>query len=548
MALDLSTTKDQQLRLTLDTGATICSISEKYVEGKIETTNKIYVKGLGGGEHTLGTVYMNFHVGNLVMTQEMHVMPNSVDLPHAGLLGLNFCKAAGAIVNTVTDTLHLSEIDHDIPLIYNNKKEMQTLPKRCQYTVWWDVKTKYSSIVVMPQQLGDGVFLASTLTKVENGKAKLLLMNTNDHEVTIRKSVPLTYPEKHFVIVNTEQAETALKNKTGERWERLQAMLDTKHLTAKQAKKIQEICRKFSDVFHLPGDKLTTTPIKQQEIRLKPNTEPAYCKPYPNPYHQKHIILDQVGEMEQNDHIEDSVSAWNAPLLLVPKKKDKDGKMQYRVVIDYRKLNNVIENDKYPLPNIKELIDQLGGAKFFTCMDLSQGYYQVELEPASRPCTAFSTPDGKHYQMKRLPMGLSISPSAFSRVMSLALAGLTGYECLVYLDDLIIFSKTEEEHMQNLTKVFERLREVNMKIHPGKSHFMQQSVVFLGFKIDKNGIRVDPAKYDPIKKYPMPKTKKELQRFLGMANFYRQFIKNYAELSLPLANLLRKKREIQLEQ
>lgn len=540
MALDLQTVEGQLLRMTLDTGATICSISEKHVKGLVNKHEIIFVKGIGGKEQTVGTTYMKFKMGNTIMTQKFHVLPDTCELPHAGLMGLNFWKAAGSVINLVTDELYLTEIDYSIPLIYNGKKATQKIPERCQYEVLWDVKTKFEKIVIMPQQLAEGVYLAGTLSRVKDGKAKMLILNINPHEVEIRKTQPTIYPERDFIVLNIDEAKTAIAPKKGKRWEKLKTMLKTNHLTPTQAQMIEDVCKKYSDVFHLPGDKLTTTDIKQQSITLKPGTEPIYCKQFRNPYHQRPIILEQVGDLENNDVIEDSVSAWNAPLLLVPKKKDQNGNIQYRVVIDYRKLNNVIEQDKYPLPNIKELIDQLGGSQYFTCMDLSQGYYQVELEPSSRPCTAFSTPDGKHYQLKRLPMGLSISPSAFSRVMSIALSGLTGFECLVYLDDLIIFSRTETEHMKNLTKVFERLRQVNLKVHPGKSHFMQQSVIFLGFKIDKNGIMVDPAKYEAIEKYPAPKNKKELQRFLGMANFYRQFIRNYAELSLPMANLLKK--------
>lgn len=264
-------------------------------------------------------------------------------------------------------------------------------------------------------------------------------------------------------------------------------------------------------------------------------------KQFRNPYHQRPIVTEHVGKMEREKVAEECVSPWNSPLLIVPKKgKDSMGNNQYRVVIDYRKLNGCIEQDKYPLPNIKELLDQLNGSRYFTCMDLSQGYYQVELDKSSRPLTAFSTPDNKHYQLTRLPMGLSTSPSAFSRVMSMALSGLTGVDCLVYLDDIIVFSETEEEHEEKLSRVFDRFRAMNLKVHPGKSHFLQETVIFLGFKIDKTGIRVDPGKYDTIRTYPAPKTRKQMQRFLGLTNFYRQFIDNYAQLSLPLAELLKK--------
>ena len=221
--------------------------------------------------------------------------------------------------------------------------------------------------------------------------------------------------------------------------------------------------------------------------------------------------------MQENDIVEPTVSAWNSPIILVPKKDpDAKGQKQYRVCIDYRGLNAVVEPDRYPLPNIHDLLDKLNNAKYFTCMDLSQGYYQAELEEASRPMTAFVTPDGEHYQMTRMPMGLSTSPAAFMRMMNMALSGLVGAQCLVYIDDLIVFSKTAEDHLTDLAMVFQRLREVNLKINPDKTYFMQESVVFLGFQVSAQGISVDPNKFETIREYPTPRTKKQTERFVEL--------------------------------
>lgn len=208
--------------------------------------------------------------------------------------------------------------------------------------------------------------------------------------------------------------------------------------------------------------------------------------------------------------------------------------------IDYRGVNGVIEQDRYPLPNIQDLIDTLGKAKYFTCMDLSQGYYQVELDKDSRPMTAFITPDGEHLQMKRMPMGLSTSPAAFSRIMTMAMSGLKGHRCLVYLDDLIVFSETVDEHIRNLKEVFERLRWAHLQVHPGKTVFLRRTVVFLGYQIDEQGIRPDPRKVQEVKDWPRPKTTKQVQQFYGLTSFYRQFIPNFAEKANCFSQLLQK--------
>ena len=144
--------------------------------------------------------------------------------------------------------------------------------------------------------------------------------------------------------------------------------------------------------------------------------------------------------------------------------------------------------------------------------------------------------------MTRMPMGLSSSPLAFSRIMTMAMTGLRGIICLVYLDDLVVFSKTEREHANHLAQVFERLRETNLKIHPEKSHFFQRSIIFLGYQISPDGIKVDPAKAEKIQNWPTPKTTKEIQRFYGLANFYRRFIPDFAKMALPLSELLKKRK------
>lgn len=161
--------------------------------------------------------------------------------------------------------------------------------------------------------------------------------------------------------------------------------------------------------------------------------------------------------MLEDKIIEPSKSAWSAPILIVPKKADRDGTRRWRIVIDYRLLNKRIKDDKFPLPNITEILDSLSGAMYFLHLDLSQGYYQIELEPSCREYTAFTTNTGQ-YQLTRLPMGLKVSPSVFSRAMTIAMAGLNYDSCFIYLDDLIVFGKKLIDHNKNLIKVLNRLR------------------------------------------------------------------------------------------
>lgn len=163
----------------------------------------------------------------------------------------------------------------------------------------------------------------------------------------------------------------------------------------------------------------------------------------------------------------------------------------------------------------------------------------MKLDEKSRPMTAFSTEDG-HFQLKRLPMGLKISPSKFSRMMSTAMTGLTFSRCFVYLDDLIVFGKSLKDHDKNLNEVFERLRQVNLKIHPGKCTFLRKEVLYLGHVISDKGIHPDPAKAAAMSNYPTPTNADEVRRFVAFANYYRKFIPNFATIAIPLNKLLRK--------
>ena len=216
-----------------------------------------------------------------------------------------------------------------------------------------------------------------------------------------------------------------------------------------------------------------------------------YVKPYRLPQSLKSEINEQVKKMLDEDIIEPANSEWNSPVLLVPKKTEGDKK--WRLVIDYRKVNDSIQDDKFPLPNITEILDSLSGSIYFTHLDLHQGFFQLSIKPECRNITSFSTSTGQ-YQMKRLPMGLKISPSVFSRVMSVAMSGLTYEQCFQYCDDLVVFGRNREIHNKNLLKVFERLRKMNLKLNPHKCDFMKTQLLYLGHVVSASGVLPDPDK------------------------------------------------------
>lgn len=317
------------------------------------------------------------------------------------------------------------------------------------------------------------------------------------------------------------------------------SLLDLSHLNKEERTSIQNICAKFGDVFHLPGDKLTTSNVYETEIKLKPNATPVYTKPYRLPNAQKKELEEQVNKMLSDKIIEHASSEWSSPVLLVPKKLDNRGEKKWRLVIDFRKLNEQILDDKFPLPNIVDILDSLSGALYFSHLDLNSGYYQLSLKPESRKYTAFTTPTGQ-FQMTRLPMGLKTSPSCFSRAMTIAMAGLNYEKCFVYLDDLICYGRTIESHNKNLMDILTRLRKVNLKLNPHKCQFLKKDMLYLGHVVSAKGIMPDPEKISVLKKYPIPTSADEVKRFVAFSNYYRKFIPHFAEIAHPLNNLCKK--------
>ncbi|CAF3775116.1 unnamed protein product [Rotaria sp. Silwood1] len=228
-----------------------------------------------------------------------------------------------------------------------------------------------------------------------------------------------------------------------------------------------------------------------------------------------------------------SKSPWASPVVLALK---KDGSIRF--CIDYRKLNDVTIRDAYPIPRIDDTLDALQHAQFVSTLDLRSGYWQVEMDDNSRPITAFVTHKGL-FECNVMPFGLTNAPATFQRLMDIVLAGLKWQCCLVYLDDIIVYSPTFEQHIHDLRNVFTALAEANLTLKASKCHFCRREMKFLGHLITPDGIKPDPGLISTITQFNQPTTLKDVQAFLGLTGYYRRFIKNYAKIAEPLLRLLR---------
>ena len=245
-------------------------------------------------------------------------------------------------------------------------------------------------------------------------------------------------------------------------------------------------------------------------------------------------VQELLKQMLERGVIEPSSSPWASPVVLVQK---KDGSTRF--CIDYRKLNQVTRKDAYPLPRIDMTLDMLHGSRWFTTLDLLSGYWQVEVAEEDKEKTAFCTTEGL-FQFRVLPFGLCNGPASFQRLMDLVLSGLQWSQCLVYLDDIIVLGRSFEEHIRNLDCVFQRLRESGLRLKPSKCVFFQEEVKYLGHIISREGVATDPDKTVKVATWPVPTSKRETQQFLGFANYYRRFIRDFALIARPLHRLTEK--------
>jgi hypothetical protein len=280
-------------------------------------------------------------------------------------------------------------------------------------------------------------------------------------------------------------------------------------------------------------------------IRIHTVGPPIKQKAYRQPLVKRQCVEEEVQKMLDLGVIRPSQSPWASPITLVNKKIDKAlradevVKPEVRFCIDYRKLNEVTVPDAYPVPNIQELFDLLQGAKIFTALDLRSGYWQARLHPDDIEKSAFICHKGL-FEFTRLPFGLRNAVSQYSRLMDKVLSAHLGVRAFVYIDDIVIFSKTEADHLNDVTMVLDTLAEAGLTVKLTKCEFGKKKIELLGYTVSAKGISPQEDKVEAIRDMKPPTDVKGVQRFLGMTGYYRQTIHNYANLAEPLTKLTRK--------
>ncbi|UYV66976.1 hypothetical protein LAZ67_4003508, partial [Cordylochernes scorpioides] len=374
-----------------------------------------------------------------------------------------------------------------------------------------------------------------TVEKEDQGKAEMWIANGNSKPLMIPSRMALgTMSDVDVGSICSLKCDELIQEE--EMWttkldQKIEAMIDS-NLTEDQQNKMMNVLKKFSNVFDFSGK---SQPARSK-IKHKIDTgdhAPTKQRPYRVSGMERKIIQQEVDRMMKQDIIQFSESPWSSPVVLVKKKNGS-----WRFCVDYRRLNKITKKDVYPLPRVDDALDNLSGARYYSSMDLRTGYWQIEVDEHDREKTAFITPDGL-YEFRVMPFGLCNAPATFERMMDTVLKGLKWNICLCYLDDIVVYGPSFEEHIKRLEVVLECLQQAGLNVNNEKCLSGSRQLKILGHVVNENGIHPDPEKVEAILKFPSPKSIPDVRSFFVLCSYYRRFVENSSCKAKPLNDLLK---------
>ena len=307
--------------------------------------------------------------------------------------------------------------------------------------------------------------------------------------------------------------------------------MDLSHVDEQYRNRLREMLRRHSAMWDGSLGEINST---EHCIELKAGTRPIAQQPYRAGFKEREFVATEIDKMLRSGVVEPAQSAWASPVAIVPK---ADG--SHRFCVDYRRLNEATIRDAYPLPRMDDHIDSLGEASVFTTLDCNSGYWQIPIREEDRDKTAFTSHAGT-FRFLRMPFGLTNAPATFQRTIDLILSRFRWQTCLVYLDDIIIFSKNKVDHLRHVEQVLSVMRDAGLTLKLPKCTFFTDTVKYLGHIIRPGRLEIDRARVAGLSEALPPRTKTELRSFLGVCNVYRRFVPKFAKVASPLSDMLKK--------
>lgn len=548
----------ERMSAVIDTGATNNLIEEKIVKKmNMDTGSKCTtLKGLGKHTiNTLGQTNIDMQLGGFNFPKvKFEILKETVaDSPI--VLGTSFLRQFSGSINMSKRRLGLKSKDGTNIVIYCSRDgEMETMV--CEALPVFsaqDMNLKKNEVAVASLTVNLSVRQKERLsgdwhfTGITNKKYRtvdgIIGKQQDDPKVYCVAEADTTVKqgEKMGLLYTLIQVDDIEEVDEGWTRERIRAEVKIgSQLNEEQKTSVVDMLSNIQCSLSKNENDIGKANVLPHSIEITDNT-PIWQKPrrFSDPITKE--IERQCNELLELDVIEPSHSQWSSPIVPVRKKNG-----DLRMCIDYRKVNSVTKQDRFPMPNLTDSIYAACNMKYFTSLDLIKGYYQVPIEENSRPYTAFSTTHN-HYQFKRLSFGLRNSGLAFQRTMQDILKGIGDNNVIVYIDDILIMTNTFEEHLQLVGQVLTTLGNYGIKVKVNKCEFFQEQVTFLGHLISNRGIKKSPQYIEKIVNYPKPSNTTQLRQFLGLANFQRKFVNRCSEIARPLSELTGQPKKQEIE-
>ena len=535
----------------LDTGCEITVIPARLVEKrKIQSTTRNLFAANGTEIPVLGWTSMTAVLGNMTIQINGLVSEHVTDI----MLGIGWLQDNGVRWDFVKGEVIIGATAHKLVARRNKKNwcrrviaaqdivvpplSQLDLPAKAVYNeLHTDKNAGLVTWATEPGELKEGLLVARAILPDRAKELLVRVLNASDEPIKVCKGTVISDLQPVSPIETQEQRSSELEHNDDTIVEEMISKVD-KSVPTNVREQLRAVLTKYSTVFSRGDLDLGWTDLVTHNIDTgdhKPIRQ--QMRRYP-PVHL-HAIDKQLSDMLQQGVIEPAASPWASNIVLA---KKKDGTL--RCCIDFRHINEITRKDAYPLPRMDQCLDAMTGSSWFSTFDLRSGFHQVCMAPEDADKTAFITRRGM-YRFRTMPFGLCNAVATFQRLMDLVLSGLNLEVCLTYLDDIILFSATPEQHLERLEMVLRRLQQANLKLKPSKCSLMQRKVTFLGHVVSGEGISTDPEKVQLIEQWPAPTNLRQLRGFIGLTGYYRRFVQGYSTIAAPLNDLMKKDRRFQ---
>lgn len=510
------------------------------------------VKGFGNGAYTpLGYTRIELTLGEVSAMIDAYIVENSM-IEEPLLVGQDFTELPELLI--VKTNIKLDIIKRDIPPELTNilTENDNNSEKRVLRVVSSIMVNKIDYVECSDSEKFNGDILVETTVRRPNnndytvlggvyslheGGCKIAVCNHTDKPLPLTKGIVLARAEvinPMDVNLNNQDSFCGRIIEPSDLTPITEDDININpELTLEQNQSVVSLINKYRTCFAQNLSELGSTNIAEMNIELEDNTPVSY-RPYRLSYMEREVVREMVKELIDNDIAEESNSPYASPIILVTKKTGG-----YRLCVDFRALNRKTKKDYFPMPRIDDQLDVLNGNKYYTSLDLASGYYQIPIRAEFRHLTAFITPDGL-YQFKKMPLGLVNSPAVFQRTINKVLGNSRHDSTLAYMDDILIPGKDFEQEFDRLEKAFQLLQAAGLTLNLKKCNFFQETLEYLGHEISESGVRPGKAKITAVENFPTPRNVHEIRQFIGLASYFRKFIKNFSIIAKPLTDLTKK--------